>query len=175
MEYSLRAIPLGGYVGFPDDDPQNGFPENDPDLLKNRGLRDRALVISAGVAANFVFAFLILLTQVLPPCLPAAAAAPACVPPFASGPAVLPRRGLPLDSTPFLRATSSWVCESEFRSHVCSTASTQVTWVVERGASLRHLRELLGAVCVLSRSPAASRCVLPGSRGSAACHTCGFG
>eukprot|EP00884_Botryococcus_braunii_P021151 jgi/Botrbrau1/771/Bobra.0181s0025.1 len=64
VEYSLRAIPLGGYVGFPDNDPNNGFPEDDPDLLKNRGVRDRAIVICAGVIANIVFAFLILLTQV---------------------------------------------------------------------------------------------------------------
>lgn len=51
-------------MGFPDNDPDNGFPEDDPDLLKNRGVRDRAIVICAGVAANIVFAFLILLTQV---------------------------------------------------------------------------------------------------------------
>jgi membrane-associated protease RseP (regulator of RpoE activity) len=64
VEYSLRAIPLGGYVGFPDDDPSNGFPKDDPDLLQNRGVKDRALVISAGVIANFIFAYLILLGQV---------------------------------------------------------------------------------------------------------------
>ncbi|KAK9814195.1 hypothetical protein WJX72_002001 [[Myrmecia] bisecta] len=67
VEYSLRAIPFGGYVGFPDDDPANPeskYPKDDPDLLSNRPIKDRALVISAGVIANIIFAFSILLTQV---------------------------------------------------------------------------------------------------------------
>ena len=65
MEYSLRAIPLGGYVAFPDDDPKTAekFPPDDPDLLKNRSIPERALVISAGVLANCIFALAILTTQ----------------------------------------------------------------------------------------------------------------
>ncbi|MDX2216564.1 MAG: RIP metalloprotease RseP, partial [Oculatellaceae cyanobacterium bins.114] len=62
-EYALRAIPLGGFVGFPDDDPDSEIPPNDPDLLKNRPILDRAIVISAGVIANLVFAYLIYVTQ----------------------------------------------------------------------------------------------------------------
>ncbi|MBE9113498.1 RIP metalloprotease RseP [Nodosilinea sp. LEGE 07298] len=62
-EYSLRAIPLGGFVGFPDDDPESEIPTNDPDLLKNRPILDRAIVISAGVIANLVFAYLVFVTQ----------------------------------------------------------------------------------------------------------------
>lgn len=65
VEYSLRAIPLGGYVAFPDDDPNSGFNADDPDLLKNRGILARALVISAGVIANCVFAYSVLFGQVL--------------------------------------------------------------------------------------------------------------
>lgn len=34
-EYALRLIPLGGYVGFPDDDPNSSVPANDPNLLSN--------------------------------------------------------------------------------------------------------------------------------------------
>ncbi|KAK9821093.1 hypothetical protein WJX81_001563 [Elliptochloris bilobata] len=66
VEYSLRAIPLGGYVAFPDDDPEaaEAFPADDPDLLKNRSIPERALVISAGVLANCLFALAILTTQV---------------------------------------------------------------------------------------------------------------
>lgn len=64
MEYSLRAIPLGGYVGFPDDDPESKFAQDDPDLLKNRPIIDRAIVLSAGVIANVLFAFAVLFTQV---------------------------------------------------------------------------------------------------------------
>ncbi|GCE59027.1 RIP metalloprotease RseP [Microcystis aeruginosa] len=63
-EYALRAIPLGGYVGFPDDDPDSQIPNNDPDLLRNRPVFDRAIVISAGVIANLIFAYFLLVTQV---------------------------------------------------------------------------------------------------------------
>ena len=64
-EYALRAIPLGGYVGFPDDDEESNIPANDPNLMKNRPIVDRAIVISAGVIANFVFAYLVLLVMTL--------------------------------------------------------------------------------------------------------------
>ncbi len=64
-EYALRAIPLGGYVGFPDDDEESDIPKDDPNLMKNRPIVDRAIVISAGVLANFVFAYLVLLVMTL--------------------------------------------------------------------------------------------------------------
>lgn len=64
VEYSFRAIPLGGYVGFPDDDPESPFPPDDPNLLRNKNIPARALVISAGIIANIIFAYAILLTQV---------------------------------------------------------------------------------------------------------------
>lgn len=64
-EYALRAIPLGGYVGFPDDDEESEIPKNDPNLLGNRPIADRAIVISAGVVANFVFAYLVLLVMTI--------------------------------------------------------------------------------------------------------------
>ena len=69
MEYSLRVVPLGGYVAFPDDDPKTAeaFPPDDPDLLKNRSIPERALVISAGVLANCLFALAILTTQARSP------------------------------------------------------------------------------------------------------------
>ncbi len=62
-EYALRAVPLGGFVGFPDDDPESDIPANDPDLLRNRPVLDRAIVISAGVIANMVFAYLVFVVQ----------------------------------------------------------------------------------------------------------------
>ena len=62
-EYALRAIPLGGFVGFPDDDPESEIPPEDPDLLKNRPILDRAIVISAGVVANLLFAYLVFVAQ----------------------------------------------------------------------------------------------------------------
>ncbi len=63
-EYAIRAFPLGGFVGFPDDDPDSDIPLNDPNLLRNRPILDRAIVISAGVIANLIFAYLLLVSQV---------------------------------------------------------------------------------------------------------------
>ena len=34
VEYSLKAIPLGGFVAFPDDDVDCPYPPDDPDLLQ---------------------------------------------------------------------------------------------------------------------------------------------
>ena len=62
-EYAVRAFPLGGFVGFPDDDPDSDIPPNDPNLLRNRPILDRAIVISAGVIANLIFAYFLLATQ----------------------------------------------------------------------------------------------------------------
>jgi hypothetical protein len=50
---------------FPDDDPGSGFAPDDPDLLRNRPVLDRLLVVSAGVAANLAFAFLVVYEQAL--------------------------------------------------------------------------------------------------------------
>ncbi|PSP16860.1 MAG: RIP metalloprotease RseP [Cyanobacteria bacterium QS_8_64_29] len=62
-EYAVRALPLGGFVGFPDGDPDSEVDPSDPNLMKNRPLLDRAIVISAGVVANFVFAYFLLVAQ----------------------------------------------------------------------------------------------------------------
>ncbi|NET54373.1 MAG: RIP metalloprotease RseP, partial [Merismopedia sp. SIO2A8] len=62
-EYALRAIPLGGFVGFPDDDPDSTIPDDDPNLMRNRPVMDRAIVISAGVIANLIFAYLIFVVE----------------------------------------------------------------------------------------------------------------
>lgn len=63
-EYALRGFPLGGFVGFPDDDPESNIPDSDPDLMRNRPVLDRAIVISAGVIANLIFAYFLLVAQV---------------------------------------------------------------------------------------------------------------
>ncbi|KAL2496880.1 Membrane metalloprotease ARASP [Forsythia ovata] len=59
-----RAFPLGGFVGFPDNDPESDIPVDDVNLLKNRPIFDRVLVISAGVVANIIFAYVIIFAQV---------------------------------------------------------------------------------------------------------------
>jgi membrane-associated protease RseP (regulator of RpoE activity) len=63
-EYAIRAFPLGGFVGFPDDDPESDFSPDDPNLLSNRPILDRAIVISAGVIANLIFAYFLLVGQI---------------------------------------------------------------------------------------------------------------
>jgi membrane-associated protease RseP (regulator of RpoE activity) len=63
VEYSLRLIPLGGYVAFPDDDPESGIPADDPDLMRNRPVLDRALVTVAGVAMNVAFAYAVCVAE----------------------------------------------------------------------------------------------------------------
>ncbi|XP_065873912.1 membrane metalloprotease ARASP, chloroplastic [Euphorbia lathyris] len=70
VEYSVRAFPLGGFVGFPDNDPDSDIPPDDENLLKNRPIFDRVIVISAGVVANIIFAYTIIFVQVLSVGLP---------------------------------------------------------------------------------------------------------
>ncbi|MDX2270712.1 MAG: RIP metalloprotease RseP [Cyanobacteriota bacterium] len=62
-EYALRLLPLGGFVGFPDQEEDCPYPANDPDLLKNRPVLDRLVVMAAGVMANLLFAYLVLATM----------------------------------------------------------------------------------------------------------------
>ena len=63
ITYSFRAFPLGGFVSFPDEE-QNGINANDPNLLKNRPLFQRIIVISAGVFANLLLAYIILIANI---------------------------------------------------------------------------------------------------------------
>ncbi|VVA90047.1 unnamed protein product [Arabis nemorensis] len=70
VEYSLRAFPLGGFVGFPDNDPDSDIPVDDKNLLKNRPVLDRVIVVSAGIIANVIFAYAIIFAQVISVGLP---------------------------------------------------------------------------------------------------------
>ncbi|CAH8380864.1 unnamed protein product [Eruca vesicaria subsp. sativa] len=70
------AFPLGGFVGFPDNDPDSEIPTNDANLLKNRPVLDRSIVVSAGIIANVVFAYVIIFVQVLSVGLPVQEAFP---------------------------------------------------------------------------------------------------
>ena len=63
ITYSLRAFPLGGFVSFPDEELNNIDPK-DPNLLKNRPIIQRVVVISAGVIANLILAYTILILNV---------------------------------------------------------------------------------------------------------------
>ena len=69
--YALRAIPLGGFVSFPDDDETSAIPSDDPNLMRNRPIPQRALVIAAGVLANLLLAYAVLVGQGLVVGIPA--------------------------------------------------------------------------------------------------------
>ena len=60
VTYALRLLPLGGFVSFPEDDEESDIPKDDPDLLRNRPIPQQILVISAGVLANLLLAWLVL-------------------------------------------------------------------------------------------------------------------
>merc|ERR1719161_510224 len=87
-EYSLRALPLGGYVSYPKyinrtEMEQRGLlksgkhrkqramvkegfeVENTPDLLENRPLKQQALVASAGVIFNVILAWALYFTSAI--------------------------------------------------------------------------------------------------------------
>ena len=63
ITYSFRAFPLGGFVSFPDEE-LNDINPKDPNLLKNRPIYQRIIVISAGVFANLILAYTILILNV---------------------------------------------------------------------------------------------------------------
>ncbi|MGC6483162.1 MAG: RIP metalloprotease RseP [Synechococcus sp.] len=63
VTYALRLLPLGGFVSFPDDDEDSTIADVDPDLLRNRPIPQRVLVISAGVLANLLLAWMVLVGQ----------------------------------------------------------------------------------------------------------------
>eukprot|EP00188_Purpureofilum_apyrenoidigerum_P004636 Plantae.Rhodophyta-Purpureofilum_apyrenoidigerum.ctg53739.p1 GENE.Plantae.Rhodophyta-Purpureofilum_apyrenoidigerum.ctg53739~~Plantae.Rhodophyta-Purpureofilum_apyrenoidigerum.ctg53739.p1 ORF type:complete len:397 (-),score=62.17 Plantae.Rhodophyta-Purpureofilum_apyrenoidigerum.ctg53739:160-1278(-) len=64
-EFTLRGVPLGGFVAFPNPNaPATAeristapIDPEDPSLLQNRPIGDRALVLSAGVIANIILAW----------------------------------------------------------------------------------------------------------------------
>ena len=62
----IHAFLFGGYVSFPDDDKESDIPLDSKDRLMNRPIWQRAIVFSAGVTANVICAFvLVLLTAFL--------------------------------------------------------------------------------------------------------------
>jgi len=57
LEVLVHAFLLGGYVAFPDDDKDLDLPADSPDRFMNRPIYQRFVVVSAGVFANVVCAF----------------------------------------------------------------------------------------------------------------------
>ena len=62
----VHAFLLGGYVAFPDDEKDETLPKDSPDRFLNRPVYQRLIVVSAGVIANVICAFvLVFLTAAL--------------------------------------------------------------------------------------------------------------
>ena len=62
----IHAFLLGGYVAFPDDEKDIDLPQDSPDRFLNRPIYQRFWVVSAGVIANVICAFVfVLLTAFL--------------------------------------------------------------------------------------------------------------
>lgn len=62
----VHAFLLGGYVAFPDDDKEIDLPADSQDRFLNRPIYQRLIVVSAGVFANIVCAFvLVFLTAMI--------------------------------------------------------------------------------------------------------------
>lgn len=61
VEVVVHAFLLGGYVSFPDDEKDSTLPSDSMDRFVNRPVWQRMVVISAGVIANLITAFVLVL------------------------------------------------------------------------------------------------------------------
>ncbi len=57
----IHSFLLGGYVSFPDDDPDSDLPADSPERISNKTVWERFMVVSAGVTANAILAYFIVL------------------------------------------------------------------------------------------------------------------
>ena len=57
----IHAFLFGGYVSFPDDDKDSAVPQNSPERLQNKPVWQRAIIFSAGVVANVICAYILVL------------------------------------------------------------------------------------------------------------------
>ena len=60
-EILIHALLLGGYVAFPDDDPDTEKEKKPEELFKNKPIWKRTIVVSAGVIANMICAILLVM------------------------------------------------------------------------------------------------------------------
>lgn len=56
IEVVVHALLLGGYVSFPDDEENTELPKDSKEFFHNQPIWKRAIVLSAGVAANMLCA-----------------------------------------------------------------------------------------------------------------------
>ena len=60
-EILIHALLLGGYVAFPDDDPESEKESKPEELFKNKPIWKRTIVVSAGVIANMICAIVLVM------------------------------------------------------------------------------------------------------------------
>ncbi len=60
VEYCIHACLFGGYVAFPDDDPENPLPKDSPERFENQPLFSRFAVMIAGVTVNAILGWTLL-------------------------------------------------------------------------------------------------------------------
>jgi membrane-associated protease RseP (regulator of RpoE activity) len=60
VEYCIHACLFGGYVSFPDDDPENPLPPDSPQRFENQPLLSRFAVMVAGVTVNAILGWLLM-------------------------------------------------------------------------------------------------------------------
>lgn len=65
VELVVHAFLLGGYVSFPDDEKDSNIPVDSKDRFVNHPVWHRMIVISAGVIANIIAAFVLVLITAL--------------------------------------------------------------------------------------------------------------
>lgn len=65
VEVVVHAFLLGGYVSFPDDEKDSDLPADSEDRFINKPVWQRMIVISAGVIANIITAFFLVLITAL--------------------------------------------------------------------------------------------------------------
>jgi membrane-associated protease RseP (regulator of RpoE activity) len=60
VEYCIHACLFGGYVAFPDDDPDNELAKDSPERFENKPLASRFAVMVAGVTVNAILGWLLM-------------------------------------------------------------------------------------------------------------------
>lgn len=60
VEYCIHACLFGGYVAFPDDDPDNPLPQDSPERFENKSIGARFAVMVAGVTVNAILGWVLM-------------------------------------------------------------------------------------------------------------------
>ena len=60
VEYCIHACLFGGYVAFPDDDPENTLPKDSPERFENQPIGSRLAVMLAGVTVNAILGWVLM-------------------------------------------------------------------------------------------------------------------